>query len=328
MTALPHLVLGSPEYSPLPSYGSFIRLLDILPGNFDAILECNLRVASLRSQLSYKAVSYAWIDDAIGPQTESAKSIVCDGKPILISTNLHSALRVFRSTTSILTLWVDFLCINQQDTQERNQQVGMMRSIYSNSLEVLIWLGPNMTGDHLGNDRIASSSKTLDRKVVWHHDSRDDHMVYSYMERFHDYEHPQEIYSKTIEYVPYEYGRLESASTANAAPRIPWSRDVFGAFCMLKKLAQGTFSKDLRFYKANMTSTKQIYWSSLVRQGIAAIVDSSWVCVQCSHPAQLRYYLDKELTVTSGKEPGLSKKRCFREKLQFTLVISRLLGRC
>jgi hypothetical protein len=265
MTALSHPTRTSLEYSSLPLSGSFIRLLDILPGDHETILECNLRVVSLRSQLSYKALSYAWIDESIGLQGQKGESIICNRKFIIIPSNLHSALRTFRLTTSILTLWVDLLCINQQDTQERNQQVGMMRSIYSNSSDVLIWLGPNVAGDHLGDRRVAYSGMDNNYKVVWHNDSRDEHMVRSYVEHFREYE-----------------------DLGERALPIPWSRDVFGAFCVLERLAQGIYLKDLRFYMASFTSIEQISWSSKVRKGISAIVDSSWVRLYSSTYTQIR----------------------------------------
>ncbi|PVI05827.1 hypothetical protein DM02DRAFT_554192 [Periconia macrospinosa] len=253
MTTLFQSNLDSPNYSPLPVTGSFIRLLDILPGHHETLLECNLRVASLRSQLSYKAVSYSWIDETVETSTQKGGMIICDGKPIMISNNLHSALQMFRSSTSILTLWVDFLCINQQDTEERNRQVGMMRSIYSNSSEVLIWLGPNVVDDHLGDRVVARQGMDNKYKVVWHNDNRDQQMVLSYLQLFREYERVGE-----------------------RGFTIPWARDVFGAFIILKQLAQGIPLKVLRFYQAIFTSVEQIRWSSSVHWGIGAVADCSW----------------------------------------------------
>lgn len=260
MTAPSHPTRIGPEYSPLPLNGSFVRLLDILPGDHGSSIHCNLRVASLRSQLSYKALSYAWIDENISTSRSKGELIICNGRQVLIPSNLHSALQTFKSTTSILTLWVDFLCINQQDTQERNRQVAMMRSIYSNSSEVLIWLGPNTSGDHLGDGRTArSTTGSNSYKVVWHNDTRDEDIVRSYIELFSRYEHLGE----------------------HVMP-IPWSRDVFGAFVVLNQLAKGSSMRNLRFYKAALMSSEQIRWASLVQKGISALVDSSWVRPQVS----------------------------------------------
>ena len=38
-------------------------------------------------------------------------------------------------------LWIDQICINQQDVPERGRQVQMMAEIYRNSGHVIIWLG-------------------------------------------------------------------------------------------------------------------------------------------------------------------------------------------
>lgn len=38
--------------------------------------------------------------------------------------------------------WIDALCINQQDIEERIQQIQIMGKIHSSADQVLIWLGP------------------------------------------------------------------------------------------------------------------------------------------------------------------------------------------
>jgi hypothetical protein len=38
-------------------------------------------------------------------------------------------------------LWVDALCVNQDDRVEQSQQVAMMAAIYAKALRVLVWLG-------------------------------------------------------------------------------------------------------------------------------------------------------------------------------------------
>jgi hypothetical protein len=44
-------------------------------------------------------------------------------------------------------LWVDALCINQEDVLERNQQVAQMSSVYRSSKLTLIWLGLQTEAD-------------------------------------------------------------------------------------------------------------------------------------------------------------------------------------
>jgi hypothetical protein len=53
--------------------------------------------------------------------------------------------------------WVDALCINQDDAQEKAHQVGMMGSIYSNATYTYIWLGPNSEAGDLAMDFVANA---------------------------------------------------------------------------------------------------------------------------------------------------------------------------
>lgn len=74
-------------------------------------------------------------------------TINCNGKPLVISTNLGIALRRFRQTFKTRTLWADAVCINQADLVERSQQVSLMSAIYSKAEHVLAWLGHDEKGD-------------------------------------------------------------------------------------------------------------------------------------------------------------------------------------
>src|SRR6266480_6139282 len=111
-----------------------IRILVLLPGNL-RLIKCQLEVASLSSNVYYDALSYVW-----GPTSGSA-TIVCNGVAITITDNLHAAFLRLRSTSKPRRLWVDALCIHQDDVTERTQQVRLMKSIYQNARMVRIWLG-------------------------------------------------------------------------------------------------------------------------------------------------------------------------------------------
>jgi hypothetical protein len=83
----------------------------------------------------YIALSYVW-----GSQ-EDLRSIFVDGHLFNITMNLKIALRDLRDETRVVSLWVDAICINQQHTKERNQQVSLMGSIYSIARHTIIYLG-------------------------------------------------------------------------------------------------------------------------------------------------------------------------------------------
>ncbi|KAF4960811.1 hypothetical protein FSARC_10363 [Fusarium sarcochroum] len=118
-----------------------IRLIDLDPGQGSAPLSCQLRCVSLSSQPVYAALSYSW-----GGQTPSEK-FSCNGQSLLVTRNLHAALRRFRNVDSVVTVWADAICINQQDVDEKNQQVPLMGKIFSQAKEVKVWLDPSDKDD-------------------------------------------------------------------------------------------------------------------------------------------------------------------------------------
>lgn len=112
-----------------------IRVLRLLPSTeVDAEIQCK----SLRRNFergTYTALSYVW-----GDRTP-ARTILLNGKTSSVTPNLFAALRQLRDAKEEIYLWVDALCINQDDGQEKNAQVSMMGEIYKNSGRVLMWLG-------------------------------------------------------------------------------------------------------------------------------------------------------------------------------------------
>lgn len=61
---------------------------------------------------------------------------------IKVISNLEELLLRLRDPDEWGTLWIDAICINQEDIEERNEQVHYMHKIYHTAAEVLIWLGP------------------------------------------------------------------------------------------------------------------------------------------------------------------------------------------
>jgi len=106
---------------------------DIMDGDADEIC-CELEHRTLASKPTYEALSYTW------GEKPASKLLRINGQPFVIRKNLYNALRNFRLPTQ-RALWVDALCINQADIQERNYQVSLMSYIYTRAQQVLVWLG-------------------------------------------------------------------------------------------------------------------------------------------------------------------------------------------
>ncbi|KAK4170056.1 HET-domain-containing protein [Cladorrhinum sp. PSN259] len=118
-----------------------IRLLTLLPDTPDQIPRCQLSIQTLDDVPAYNALSYVWGQPASSQAPENV--IELNGHRFAVTANLLSALRHLRPppTAQPVTLWVDAVCINQADLDERSQQVTMMREIYASAERVFIWLG-------------------------------------------------------------------------------------------------------------------------------------------------------------------------------------------
>lgn len=129
------------------------------------LIEIKLVEHDLREQPQYDALSYTWGSpcfvyrmsaDLVEPHDAAERSfpIRCDDACVMITQNLFDALLGFlrpdyadeafvrvagRSRSRFL--WVDALCINQGDVEERNAQVSLMHQIYSEAQTCLVWLG-------------------------------------------------------------------------------------------------------------------------------------------------------------------------------------------
>ncbi|KAH8767956.1 heterokaryon incompatibility protein-domain-containing protein [Hyaloscypha sp. PMI_1271] len=135
-----HLGTSTEIYSYLPLKEGEIRLLELFPSNdiSDPIL-CHLHHISIDDLPAYNALSYAW-----GTDSTSRLPIFIDGKSLMAMPNLEAFLRQHRedeagSTNSML--WIDAICINQDDLAERRQQIGMMCRLYSRCSRLIVWLG-------------------------------------------------------------------------------------------------------------------------------------------------------------------------------------------
>ena len=85
-----------------------------------------------------------------------------NGFQLGITDNLYKALRRLRRPLASRTLWVDALCINQNDIDERGWQVSIMGQIYKSALNVLVWLGEYKNASRLDPWRMRLPHKSND----------------------------------------------------------------------------------------------------------------------------------------------------------------------
>jgi hypothetical protein len=74
-----------------------------------------------------------------------------------------SALSHLRDPSIERIIWVDAVCINQNDDPEKKHQIGLMSKIYSQANRVIIWLGEAADDSDLAVEeiRVAGSKKSM-----------------------------------------------------------------------------------------------------------------------------------------------------------------------
>lgn len=153
-----------------------IRILTVLPGQFGEAIWVRLHTAELNTHrliadaseatlghvlktedgtsdssshqygdgYHYEALSYAW-----GSKTLSHRIVCEDGSYIEVTRSLYQALQYLRYAHNDRRMWVDAVCINQTNLEERAAQVSIMSSIFRSARRVLVWLGEAEPDDTL-----------------------------------------------------------------------------------------------------------------------------------------------------------------------------------
>lgn len=138
------------QYAPLPPAAAgnesdiHIRLVKLPPGEKTGQVTCTLIDCPLSQPPEYEAVSYCW-----GDKHDTAQ-ILCDGRTITVPSNLNDFLLRTRARGYARTLWVDSICINQDNTAEKDSQVAAMRHIYRKAKWTVIWLGKEYEQSTIG----------------------------------------------------------------------------------------------------------------------------------------------------------------------------------
>ncbi|KAM7198386.1 Heterokaryon incompatibility protein (HET) domain containing protein [Naviculisporaceae sp. PSN 640] len=103
-------------------------------------LRCKIFWASVDDPAAFVSLSYVW-----GEGDNDHDIFIGDSlKKLKITKSLHEALtQIVALSTGSEVLWVDQVCINQADLDERNEQIANMTRVYQSAKETLVWLGPS-----------------------------------------------------------------------------------------------------------------------------------------------------------------------------------------
>jgi hypothetical protein len=155
-TTLPQDWKGQPfHHMRLNQDKDTIRLLILHPGIDDDSIICSLEEVGI-DEKPYTAVSYQW-----GDKTPEKKIYILNGGIMTVWPNIYAALKQFRSPVEDKILWVDSICIDQTNMEEKNHQIRLMGKIYGRALGVVTWLGEASEDSDLAMGSLALYSKFL-----------------------------------------------------------------------------------------------------------------------------------------------------------------------
>ncbi|KAF1996615.1 hypothetical protein P154DRAFT_498258 [Amniculicola lignicola CBS 123094] len=249
-----HLQIESPEevnvyekiYSPLDKANKQIRIVKIsskVDPDFD--LRVDFSVVSLKANPVYTALSYTWGD---GKDTILIK---VNGYRLDVTRNLKRALERLRIFGSSTWFWIDAICINQMDIEERTNQVQLMREIYEKPQEVIVYLGEPFGPNTSMKTQTVLNSHWDAGMFAWTGDEPD-------MARI----------EKVLKYVK---------AYANSYPDLPENRPpnrLLMAICFLRLLAGDVHLKD-------MPMLNHVHIQKLCLAAFGNLVKQPWVSERC-----------------------------------------------
>lgn len=148
---------ASTMYSPLETQD--IRLLTILSAEGEDVV-CRLDTYPCWLAPDYDALSYCWGED------EETTSIVCNESKLEIRKNLCNTLQYLLKDRPrpIRPLWIDAICLNQSDDDEKAAQVPRMGELYKAATRTLVWLGENVEDNGLALDFLKCLADNIDEQ--------------------------------------------------------------------------------------------------------------------------------------------------------------------
>jgi hypothetical protein len=168
------------RYKPLNTRKQEIRILHLLPGSPTDDLRLHIFHIpfSEAKKLKYEALSYTWGSEEnlqpihisrlsqpnfLGRIRRILKDVAVidevDAGVLSVTPNLATALKDLRRHDLPLRLWIDAICIDQENDHERRVEVNRMGDIYREAGSVLVWLGPMSDDSDMAMDTLAAVAR-------------------------------------------------------------------------------------------------------------------------------------------------------------------------
>ncbi|KAF7898959.1 uncharacterized protein EAF01_008172 [Botrytis porri] len=149
------------SYSKSPLDSKSIRLLGSMPDeDLTAQIHFRLHNYSLRKSDRgihlYEALSYVWVSP------ESPKVVYINNHSLSITANLYTALLHLRYRSFERIIWVDSICINQEDNTEKSHQIQLIAKIIGQANRVIVYLDDAADGSNqaLESIRVAAEGES------------------------------------------------------------------------------------------------------------------------------------------------------------------------
>jgi hypothetical protein len=124
-----------------------VRILTIYPGEFDEPIHCALQDYTFQNKPEYNAISYCW-----GAGQPTGEITVNGASSFGVSEHLGACLRWLRRTEHGYQVWIDALCTNQKDEEEKRQHMKRSRRVFLEAQRTVIWLGTTVTLRSVSSD--------------------------------------------------------------------------------------------------------------------------------------------------------------------------------
>lgn len=307
---------------PTPQHGNdhSFRLLHLLPGTETDPVCCEIQTYPIENAPRYEALSYCW-----GPITNKAE-IQCDNYVLEITANVFDALRQLRQSERPRLLWIDQICIDQQNLLERSYQVSIMRPIYYKAARTIVWLGPSDKTTKMAFDsvnRLAKTRAELEASGVAYSRIPDGSELMKRYELPSRVEKDEKLYAMTRllkqpwfqrVWIIQEIAHSQSALVVQGNYEVPW-QDFAAAMLLTWELRMTTFTSE-----QIQRNIKNVYFIECMREQI-----------QKGQAAPLRYALNlfRESKATDPRDKVYALVGCslaFRDATPAMLSYERSVG--
>jgi hypothetical protein len=122
------------RYTSIPIGHKTIRLLLIYPRPPEGAMKCALFQGPLSSAPRYEAISYCW------GSSDRDSEITVNGQSLMVPSSSLRVLKVRSSFWEPKLVWIDSVCIDQNNDAERSRQISFMKDIYGKASSLSIEL--------------------------------------------------------------------------------------------------------------------------------------------------------------------------------------------